>query len=809
MRVAFYKVWSDLWGHKLRTLQVVMIIAIGVFSVGVVIGGRNLSAAAVNNDWRQSNPPTMKISVTPTMSADELGGLEHIDGVLAVEGFQSAPIQWRHRAEEPWQPATLNARADYADQKMSHWELTAGTWPERDDVAIERGYGQLHGLAVGDSIEVRIDGRARAVRIVGELNSRETAPMFSPDLVLYMAQERFEQVTATSGYGVVQARLAALAPDGSFDQVRADAIDAEVQSRLDKLGIESQGLIPVIPDFKRVASPQVHFAEGLMNSSFMLLGVVGAVVILLGGLLIYNTVSAVIAQQINQIGVMKAIGARRHQVFAIYAALIVSYGLLACLVAIPLSLLAANGLKLFFVQQLDAADPGFEVNMPAVGLQVIVALLSPLAASVVPLTKGSNITVREAISTFGLGGAAGLLDAMLARFKHVSYTVLLVIGSTFRHRARVTITQVALVTGGMVFIAVMGVQDSATYTFGPALTAIHRYDVNLTLQEDARTSKVVDLVRRQPHVTAVEMWNTTNAFVRPAAQRSHSTTDASASVFGIPLGSDMYSPQMVAGRWLELGDSRAVTLHQKLAAKVGAGVGDWLTLRFPNGRELNWQVVGVFFDPASDHGIYMPQDVYTRELKRGSKANTLFIKLADGAAAVGFAQSMTKVLEDKNFAVMPNNLFSASTVTEIVERRMSSFAVFIGLLTVMALLVAIVGGIGLGSTLSLSVLERTREIGVMRAIGASSRRISLMFVGEGLIQSVMSWLIAVPLGIPAAYFMATVVLSQTFGDALLYHFSPTGIVLWLVIVVVLGSVASWLPARSATRISVRESLVYQ
>ena len=809
MSVTFYKVWSDLWGHKVRTLQVVMIIALGVFSVGVVIGGRNLSAAAVNNDWRHSNPPTMKISVTPSMGADELAGLEHVDGILAVEGFQSASIEWRHGADEPWQPATLSARADYADQKMSQWELTAGTWPARYDVAIERGYGRQHGLAVGDSIEVRIDGRVRTVRIIGELNSRETAPMFSPDLVLYMEQHRFEQVTATTGYGVVQARLATLAPDGSFDHARAEAIDVEVQSRLDKLGIESQGLIPVIPDFKRVASPQVHFAEGLMNSSFMLLGVIGAMVILLGGLMIYNTVSAVIAQQINQIGIMKAIGARRHQVFGIYAALIVSYGLLACLAAIPLSLLAANGLKLFFIQQLDAANPGFEVNASAVVMQIIVALLSPLAASIVPLSRGSNITVREAISTFGLDGTAGLLDALLARLKHVSYTVLLVIGSTFRHRVRVTITQVALVAAGMIFIAVMGVRDSATYTFGPALTAIHRYDVNLILQEDVRSRKVVDLVQQQPQVAAVEMWNTSSAFVRPAAQPSHSTTDASASVFGIPLDSEMYSPQVVAGRWLALGDSRVVAVHQELAARVGASVGDWLTLRFPNGRESDWQIVGLFFDPASDRGIYMPQDVYSRELKRGTKSNTLFIKLVDGAAAVRFAQSITKVLEDKNFAVLRSNLFSASTVTEMVDRRMSNFVVFIGLLTVMALLVAIVGGIGLGGTLSLGVLERTREIGVMRAIGASSRRISLMFVGEGLIQSVMSWLIAVPLGIPAAYFMATVVLSRTFGDALLYHFSPTGIVLWLAIVVVLGSVASWLPARSATRVSVRESLVYQ
>jgi putative ABC transport system permease protein len=110
--------------------------------------------------------------------------------------------------------------------------------------------------------------------------------------------------------------------------------------------------------------------------------------------------------------------------------------------------------------------------------------------------------------------------------------------------------------------------------------------------------------------------------------------------------------------------------------------------------------------------------------------------------------------------------------------------------------------------LSLSVLERRREIGVMRAIGASSWAIARLFVGEGLMLGWLSWLIAAPLSIPAGYLMA-----QGLGAALqgeiVYNYTPTGALYWLVIVTVLSIAASWLPSRSATRISVRESLAYQ
>jgi putative ABC transport system permease protein len=109
----------------------------------------------------------------------------------------------------------------------------------------------------------------------------------------------------------------------------------------------------------------------------------------------------------------------------------------------------------------------------------------------------------------------------------------------------------------------------------------------------------------------------------------------------------------------------------------------------------------------------------------------------------------------------------------------------------------------------LSVLERTREIGVMRAIGASSSQITRLFIGEGLLLGFLSWAIALPLSIPLAYALTTRLLTIILSEEIIYRFTPFGALLWLAIISVLAILASWFPARNATRVSVRQSLAYQ
>ena len=154
------------------------------------------------------------------------------------------------------------------------------------------------------------------------------------------------------------------------------------------------------------------------------------------------------------------------------------------------------------------------------------------------------------------------------------------------------------------------------------------------------------------------------------------------------------------------------------------------------------------------------------------------------------------------------SVFGKDTSVEIIDGIMAQFAVILTLLATMAVLIGVVGSLALSGVLSLNVLERRREIGVLRAIGASSAAVGGQFIGEGLILGWLSWLIAWPLSIPAGQLMVSG-LSSALGSQLVYRYTPTGPLIWLGIITVLAVAASGLPARAASRVSVRESLAYE
>ena len=86
MNSLFLKVWHDLWSNKSRTIQVVLIIALGAFGIGLVIGGRNLIADSIADQWQQAEPPHIKLGVTPPLTDEQVKRLERIDGVYQAEG---------------------------------------------------------------------------------------------------------------------------------------------------------------------------------------------------------------------------------------------------------------------------------------------------------------------------------------------------------------------------------------------------------------------------------------------------------------------------------------------------------------------------------------------------------------------------------------------------------------------------------------------------------------------------------------------------------------------------------------------------
>jgi len=805
MGVIWSKIWHDFWQDKGRTLQVVVIIAVGAFAIGAIIHARNRVIDSTTEVWLKASPMMIGLAVEPPVDDDMILALQDIDGVESVEGQLSASVEWRLNPGQEWQSGFLTARADYEDQDYAKLDLLSGEWPHGEDLAIGQGATQRFGIREGAAVTLRVNDRDHDAKVMGTLyNNYVLPPSLGGSAQFYVTRDRFEYLTGERNFNAIMAA----APQYEPEVVKN--IANEIQDQLEKAGVDAGGNTP--PEGRRYVDPSQHFIQPTLDGIFLVMGVMGGLALILGLFLVYNTINAIVSQQVNQIGIMKAIGARTGDILLIYFANVLIYGAAALLIAIPLAALAGYGLANFLLNAMNLEPPAFTFSPAAIVVQVAIALIAPVLASLIPVLSGARTTVREAISTYGLSAKPSLLDRWLARTERLPRLVALTISNTFRRKGRVILTQISLVMSGLIFMMVMSVRDSATYTFSDVLLSILNYDVTFLFERAERIDQVEKLALSHPDVKAVEMWTLDGPKIRPAGQ-PESDDDEDSLLFGVPLPTQLYGPQMRAGRWLQPGDTHAVVLNQELASSVGVKVGNWITFNHGVRGDSTWQVVGLLFDPILTQSAHVPRDTLLRELSDLRKARTLWIQTVRGDAQgeAASAKRLREFLKSHQLELSPTNIFGGQggdTASGLVANILGRFALIIGLLLAMAVLIGLVGSIALSGVLSLNVFERRREIGVMRATGASSATIAGIFVGEGLMLGWMSWLIALPLSVPAGRLM-TQALGAAVGGEIVYQYRLNGALYWLIIVTVLSVVASYFPARGATRISVRESLAYQ
>jgi putative ABC transport system permease protein len=173
-----------------------------------------------------------------------------------------------------------------------------------------------------------------------------------------------------------------------------------------------------------------------------------------------------------------------------------------------------------------------------------------------------------------------------------------------------------------------------------------------------------------------------------------------------------------------------------------------------------------------------------------------------------FQMQVAEALEER-FDLEGLSVTYVSTVAENKSGIAVLFNIIVIFLMSMAVLIAVVGGIGLMGTMLLNVLERIREIGVMRAIGARTDAVLQIFIVEGIVIGLISWAAASVLAFPLGKVMSDAVGQQFLNFPLTYTFSAAGIAIWLVLAILLSVVSSWAPAQNAARLTVREVLSYQ
>jgi putative ABC transport system permease protein len=455
----------------------------------------------------------------------------------------------------------------------------------------------------------------------------------------------------------------------------------------------------------------------------------------------------------------------------------------------------------------------------ALAVQILVGLLVPLIAGFVPVINGSRITVMRALS----GGLAGdevssqagekrhsgfdwiqvqATRILSKRGIHMPRPFVISLRNTFRRKSRLALTLFTLTMGGAIFIAVFNVR----VTLHDYMDQIGNYfvaDVSLDFERPYRLIEIDQRVRSIAGVQRVEGWQ----FISGEVLDEQEQVLENINIFGPPADSQLIEPILIAGRWIQAGDVRKLAVSENaLEYYPNLKPGDYLNLRI-DGRDESWEVVGIFKFVAREGVLaYAPYEYVSRvnHLVNRAFSFRLVTDRHDRPYQDAKAEELDKYLRDWGFKVRIAEAGRASLDTAV--ESLDTLVVF---LLIMAILTAVVGSMGLTGTMGLNVLERTREIGIMRAIGADDRAVMRTVIAEGVFIGMISFGLAVVLSIPFTYLLSTIVSLAVFQTPIDVVFTYTGYAIWLGLVLALSALASILPARNAARLTIREVLAYE
>jgi putative ABC transport system permease protein len=795
IKPSWRKLFSDLWGNKMRTLLVVASIAVGVFAVGMIGGAYFIIPQDMNSSYSRANPANVVIK-TRSFDKDFLKTIEKVDGVQQAGATRTVTVRM-DMGSDRWKSLDLIALSDFSAQRIDSQIYVSGARaPAKDQVILDKRTATKNGFKTGDKIQIELsDGTLRDLLVAGIAQdvTSGVSGMMSNDRG-YIIEDSLEWLHTSRSY------------DKLLVTVKGDRNDLKMIEQVrDRLinKMEDAGYTVTSKD----THPQnKHPMESILQALLSILMVLGVLIVFLGGSLISNTLSSLLTQHLPQIGIMKLVGARRAQIIRIYLTLILAFGMMALMLAVPTGSWAAYELSAFAASMVGFPLSAFHLVPQALIIQAVIALAVPLFAGAPAVMQGAGVTVQKAITGGGIGGGSlkrkSLLDRALGRIRGISRLFLVSIRNTFRHKARLALTLFTLTLGGAIFISVFNVQVSLNNQINE-ITKYFGADVNLNFSRLYSIEEVNSSLKEIPEVERVEAWTASDAdLLNPDGSVAYSIT-----LMAPPAETQMVKPILLQGRWIMPGDENAITVNEAFLRKFpNLKVGDRLRLKVGE-RKQDWMVVGIFQFTGTDEMIaYTGYEYLSGILNQNGHAAMFRVAATDHSlnTQTHLSETLDRYFRDLGYQVSETEAGGAFT------KSMTDYiTILTGFLVIMALLTAIVGSIGMAGTLSMNVMERTREIGVLRAIGAYNQVIMRLVLVEGLIIGLISFTFGSVLSFPISSILSELISQAIFNSPARNAFTVQGFAIWLAVVVVLSVLASLVPARSATKMTIREVLAYE
>lgn len=789
MTMTLKKGFADLRTSPGRTLLVILALAIGIWGVGGILVSYVILTKDLNENFVKTRPPHAILTSNDFRRLD-LAALRARPGIESAE-FRDFSLQRIQAYPNDWIPLWLFGVEDFERPALAvTYNEEGAAIPPPGTMLIERDGRLISDLDVGSLAKIRVGASVREVRISGISFDPAQAPATQDHFIYaYVDKPTFAAITGEPVnqrlivrlHNVKAKRDVELAIDNPLDDFKSRGISVKTVN---------------IPKFNE------HPHQWQLNTLLFLQGAIGLLAFLLGAVLVSQLMASILAKQIRQIGILKAIGASRRQVLSIYLAMVLVLGGSAGVIAIPLAVSSGYAYSYFVAGILN-----FEIltqHLPALVYLALIAtsLLLPIGLSLPAILRGIKISVHDALSDYGITADATGTTTVRNPSSQLPRGLSLAIRNSLRQKKRLAMTVGAMALGVAIFSTGFNVRESLWLLLTDVRTSM-RYDVQVVLNGQIPRERAVSVFREIGNVAHIETWNGG----RGELQSRVVATGGGVGIVALPYNTDLFNPRVVAGRWLEDSDQPEVVMNQQaLELYRHPALGSEQRLNI-GGRSLAVRLVGVV-EELDKPKIYIDQAAYDAFANPKHDVNSLMFVARDS----GY-EKVIDLKRDIEAAIASSDLSVLYVMSQAENVRViyDHLNIILTTIVILSLAVLVVSALGMASATGINILERTREIGVLRAIGATPRMIFQLFVAEGMITSAVSimlgLLLAWPLGMIASIFFGTLMLGE--GAVLRYAFSGEGFLITLVTTLIFGWLASRVPARRAVQVSTRDALIYE
>lgn len=770
-----------------RTFLVLFALVLGNWGLGTVLVSWSVLSRDLNENFQRTAPAHLVLESADfgTLSLPEFTERPDIE---AAE-FRDFSMQRIEVHPNRWVPMLIQGIDDFDQMSVGKvFYETGKRIPDEGSILIERNGRLVSNIDVNSRPRIRIGNETMQVPVSGICFDPAQPPATQDAMIFaYCSRTTYARITGRSTGKRLVIRLNQAQSAEDVEQMASKII-----ADLDQTGIHCSSV--EIPLFNE------HPHQWQLNSILFLIGSIGLLAFLMAAVLVSQLMRAILQSQIRQIGILKAIGATQMQIMQIYVVMLLVIGAVAGAISVPLATMSGMAFAKFVSGILN-----FDV-LSSVSLGVyfglgLASLLLPLLLSLPALLGSTRISVRRALHDYGITVKGSRKLSFLNRFP-LSFTLRLALRNTARNSRRLTITIVTMALGVAIFSTGFNVRQSL-WELLQGVTDELRYDVQVVLSEETSREQALFPFQSLNNVKTVEMWTGG----RGKLQSSVLSEKKGAGIVALPCETEMLKLKIVQGRGLKPSAEPEIVMNHKAWEMYQEPAPGGLVQLNIRDTVISARLVGVAtqFDVPK---IYIDIAQYDALFNPSHRVNSLMFV----TQKAGFRETL-QLKRDIESAIVESDLdvLYVMSHAERVKIIYDHLDIILSVILFLSFLVLLVSGVGMASATGINIWERTREIGVMRAIGATPQMVYRQFVREGMIISVFSialgMVIAYPLSQLAAEFFGNLILGDS--ASLAYSFSLTGFVVTLVVTLLFGWLASRIPARSGVRIATREALAYE